>query len=48
MDVFDVNKEQRFEPTRHVERILDRWPGGDVSLAWWKALHVRIRNAGTW
>ena len=36
MDVFDVNKEQRFDPASHVERILDRWPGGDVSLACWE------------
>ncbi len=36
MDVFDVNKEQRFDPTRHVERILDQWSGGDVSLACWE------------
>lgn len=36
MDVFDVNKEQRFDPARHVERILSQWPGGDVSLACWE------------
>ncbi len=36
MDVFDVNKEQRFDPARHVERILEQWPGGDVSLACWE------------
>ena len=36
MDVFNVNKEQRFDPARHVERILEQWPGGDVSLACWE------------
>jgi len=36
MDVFDVNEEQRFDPARHVERILEQWPGGDVSLACWE------------
>ena len=36
MDVFDVNKEQRFDPAHHVERILSQCPGGDVSLACWE------------
>ena len=36
MDVFDINQERRFDPARHVERILNRWPGGDTSVACWE------------
>ena len=35
MDVFDLNEEQRFDPARHVEKILSQWQGGDVSVACW-------------
>lgn len=40
MDVFDLNEEQCFDSTRHVERILNRFPGGDVSLACWEPRQI--------
>lgn len=36
MIVFDLNEEERFDPTRHVERILNRWSDGDASIACWE------------
>jgi len=36
MDVFDLNKEQRFDSTRHVEHILSRWSDGDTTVACWE------------
>jgi len=36
MDVFNLNEEQRFDPKHHVERILNQWHGGDVSVACWE------------
>jgi len=35
MDVFDLNKEKHFDPNKHVENILSRWPGGDTTVACW-------------
>ncbi|MGI9521315.1 MAG: cupin domain-containing protein [Hyphomicrobiaceae bacterium] len=40
MNVFDLNQEQHFDPTRHVERILDRLPGCDVSVACWEPSQI--------
>ena len=36
MEVFDLNAEQRFDPARHVERVLGRLPGSDTSIACWE------------
>lgn len=37
MDVFNLVDEQTFDPARHVEKILARYPGGDVTVACWEA-----------
>ena len=37
MQVFDLAHEQRFDPRRHVERILGRVENGDFSVACWEA-----------
>jgi quercetin dioxygenase-like cupin family protein len=36
MDVFDVNKEQEFNPKKHVEKILGIVEEGDVTVACWE------------
>jgi quercetin dioxygenase-like cupin family protein len=36
MDVFDLNKEQRFDGARHVERVLSRYADADTTVACWE------------
>lgn len=36
MRVFSLTREQEWNPQRHVEKILDRIGGGDVSVACWE------------
>ena len=35
MHVFDLKKEQRFDPKKHVEKVLERVEDGDVTVACW-------------
>jgi len=37
MDAFDLVKEQVFDPRKHVEKILQEYPDGDVTVACWEA-----------
>jgi len=36
MQIFNLAHEQTFNPTRHVEKILDTIAGGDVTIACWE------------
>jgi mannose-6-phosphate isomerase-like protein (cupin superfamily) len=36
MQVFDLSREQEFNPQRHVEKILGTIGGGDVTVACWE------------
>jgi hypothetical protein len=36
MQVFDLTKEQEFNPHKHVEKILGVVGGGDVTVACWE------------
>jgi mannose-6-phosphate isomerase-like protein (cupin superfamily) len=36
MLVYDLGKERKFDPTRHVEKVLGRIGEGDVSIACWE------------
>lgn len=36
MQVFDLAHEQAFDPVRHVEKVLGRIGGGDVTVACWE------------
>jgi quercetin dioxygenase-like cupin family protein len=36
MQVFDLQKEQEWNPARHVEKILGKIGGGDVTVACWE------------
>ncbi len=36
MDVFSLIEEQEFNSTKHIEKILKRYPGGDVTVACWE------------
>jgi len=36
MEVFDLGAEARFDPARHVEKILGRIGEGDVTVACWE------------
>jgi quercetin dioxygenase-like cupin family protein len=36
MQVFDLSKEQEFDPRKHVEKILGEVGGGDVTVACWE------------
>lgn len=35
MEVFDLRKEEKFDPDRHMELILHKFGGGDVTVACW-------------
>ncbi len=35
MQVFNLKQEEQWNPERHVERVLGRFAGGDVSIACW-------------
>ncbi|MGE0038454.1 MAG: cupin domain-containing protein [Xanthobacteraceae bacterium] len=37
MDAFDLVKEQVFDTGKHVEKILQEYPDGDVTVACWEA-----------
>jgi quercetin dioxygenase-like cupin family protein len=45
MELFDLREEQRFDPARHVETILHRFGGGDVTVACWEPGQVSPHHA---
>lgn len=45
MEHFDLREEERFDPAKHVEAILHRFGGGDVTVACWEPGHVSPYHA---